>query len=335
MLEPIKVQKNINCFNIIKGLLYEDNSQTTSDTITDLTKEGFTTSTDYEKVFKNFDYNKTYDTWIYEGNEKDKIVGYKYLQSYPYDIPQFKIGDYIHWNFNHEVLSTWILISLDTQHLYNVKGRMLQCNNTLKWKYNNEIFCYPCVIEDSMTYTNFKWGSRGVVEPSGDIIVVVQNNSDTNKIQINDRFLFDGISFKVKQFLNELNPNYLEIYMMKTPELEGDDTTKNIAMNDNTDNNEEELNGIVVTPNVSEILEGKTVNFTIYKYLNGEKQEDEFIFEIKDVPKENYDFNQISGNEFSLTNNHQYSINPINISIVNKDNVNEKINKYVWLGGLW
>ena len=335
MLKPIKVQKNINCFNIIQGLLHEDNSETTSDTISDLTKEGFTTSTDYEKVFKNFDYTKSYDTWIYEGNEKDKIVGYKYLQSYPYDVPQFKIGDYVHWNFNHEVLSTWILISLDTQHLYNVKGRMLQCNNTLKWKNNDEIFCYPCAIEDSMTYTNFKWGSRGVVEPSGDIIVIVQNNSDTKNIKINDRFLFDGISFKVKQFLNELNPNYLEIYMMKTPALEGDNIKDNIAINDSENNNNEQKNGIVISPDVSEILEGNTVNFQVYKYVNGEKQNDEFIFNIENVPKENYDFNQINNNEFSLKNNKQYNINPINIIITNKNNIDDKINKYIWLGGLW
>lgn len=166
MLKPTKVQTKTTCIKMINSLLHSSTNENESVQLTNAVKDNFSNSTDYRVVYKNFNYRKSYDTWIYEGNDKDKIVGWKYLQSYPYDTPQFKIGDYIHWNFNHKELSTWILISLDTEHLYNVKGRMLECNNSLRWKdKNGEINCYPCVIEDALTYANFKWGNKGVVEP--------------------------------------------------------------------------------------------------------------------------------------------------------------------------
>ena len=299
----------------------------------ELTKSTFYDSTDYRVVYKNFDYKKSYDCWIYEGNDKDKIVGYKYLQSYPYDTPQFKIGDYIHWNFNHKEYTTWLLISLDTQYLYNVKGRMLQCNNSLRWKdKDGSLNCYPCVIEDSLTYTNFKWGNKGVVESGGDIVVVVQRNKYTSKIKVNDRFLFNQLGFKVKQIFNELNPNYLELYMMKVPELTGDNLNDNIAINDDPIINTE-LNGIVLLPDTKEILLGETISFSVYNYVNGEKQNNGFLVYAENVPAKCYEFKKIDENNFTITNIMEYDINPLNIRCV--DNNGNEINKKIWLGGNW
>lgn len=336
MLEPTKVSTKTTCIQRINNLLHSDSSTSveSSDQISQLTEENFFASTDYRKVHKNFDYSKSYDTWIYEGNDEDKIVGYKYLQSYPYSTPQFKIGDYIHWNFNHKELSTWILTSLDTQYLYNVKGRMLQCNNTLRWTDNNgELNCYPCVIEDALTYTNFKWGSKGVVEAGGDIVVIVQKNDYTSKIKVNDRFLFNEVGFRVKQFFDELNPNYMELYMAKTPELSEDNLEDNIAIN-SSPTIKPNLNGIVLLPNVKEIMLGKTVEFNIYNYVEGIKQDDTFTITTNNVPKKYFNFNQADGNNFTIENLIQYQINPLDIVCIDKITGN-KINKQIWLGGNW
>ena len=339
MLTPTKVSAKESCVKRLNSILHPYSKSNTEEQansqITDLTKSSFNSSTDHRIVYKNFNYKTPYDAWIYEGNETNKIVGYKYLQSYPYDEPKFKIGDYVHWNYNHKEFSTWILISLDTEYLYNVKGRMLLCNNSLRWKDKNtgEINCYPCVIEDSMTYTNFKWGNRGVVEPSGDIIVVVQRNEYTSQISINDRFLFDGVGFKVKQFLNELNPNYLELYMMKTPELDGDDLNDNIAINDRQEE-KEILHNVVVSPNISKINQGETIQFSVYNYINEVKQSDEFSVEIQNVPKEYYELNIIDGNNFEIKNVKEYQINPMTVEC--KDTVTgDSFQKNIWLGGNW
>lgn len=336
MLTPIKVSTKTDCVRRINNLLHSksDTSAESSDQISELTKETFKSSTDYRVVYKNFDYTTKYDTWIYEGNDKDKIVGYKYLQSYPYDTPQFKIGDYVHWNFNHKELSTWILISLDTQYLYNVKGRMLQCNNSLRWKdKNGELNCYPCAIEDALTYTNFKWGSKGVVEDGGDIVVVVQRNKYTSKISVNDRFMFDEVSFRVKQIFNELNPNYMEIYMAKTPVLEDDEKSQNIAINENPEP-EVFLEGDVISPDISEILLNNVQSFNVYNYENSNKTEDGFTISTSGVPNKFFELVVLDKNNFTIKNLIQYQINPLKIKCIN-ERTGDITEKDIWLGGNW
>lgn len=336
MLTPTKVSTKTDCVRRINNLLHSksDTASESSDQISELTKGTFKSSTDYRVVYKNFDYTKTYDTWIYEGNDKDKIVGYKYLQSYPYDTPQFKIGDYVHWNFNHKELSTWILISLDTEYLYNVKGRMLQCNNSLRWKdENGELNCYPCAIEDALTYTNFKWGSKGVVEDGGDIVVVVQKNKYTSKINVNDRFMFNEVSFRVKQKFDELNPNYMELYMAKNPVLSDDEVDKNLAINENP-KVDVTLNGNVILPDISEILLNDKQNFSVYNYENSEKTIDEFEISVNGVPNKCFELVVVDGNNFTIQNLIQYQINPLKIKCINKE-TGDIIEKDIWLGGNW
>lgn len=336
MLEPTKVSAKTECVRRINNLLHSDSSTSieSSDQISQLTKENFKASTDYRVVYKNFDYSKPYESWIYEGNDEDKIVGYKYFQSYPYDEPKFKIGDYIHWNFNHKELSTWILTSLDTQYLYNVKGKILQCNNSLRWTdKKGELNCYPCVIKDALTYTNFKWGNKGVVEPGGDIVVIVQKNQYTSQIGINDRFIFNEIGFRVKQKFDELNPNYMELHMMKTPELDGDNLKDNIAINKNPEV-DEDLDGIVLLPNVEEIMFGKEIQFNVYNYIKGIKQDDTFTVNIKKVPQKYFKLTVIDKNNFVIENLKEYQINPLEIECVD-DITGNKINKQIWLGGNW
>lgn len=336
MLEPTKVSTKTECVRRINNLLHSDSSTSTesSDQISQLTKENFKASTDYRVVYKNFDYSKSYESWIYEGNDEDKIVGYKYFQSYPYDEPKFKIGDYIHWNFNHKELSTWILTSLDTQYLYNVKGKILQCNNSLRWTdKKGELNCYPCVIKDALTYTNFKWGNKGVVEPGGDIVVIVQKNQYTSQIGINDRFIFNEIGFKVKQKFDELNPNYMELYMMKAPELDGDNLKDNIAINEKPEV-DENLDGIVLLPNVEEIMFGKEIQFNVYNYIKGIKQDDTFTVNVKKVPQKYFKLTIIDKNNFVIENLKEYQINPLEIECVD-DITGNKINKQIWLGGNW
>ncbi len=315
------------------GILTNNSSNSNTSSITELTKSTFSENPDYNKVYKNFNYDKIYEAWIYEGNKEDKIVGYKIFQSYPYDKPEFKIGDYINWNYSHKEISTWLLTSLDTQYLYNVTGRMLECNNSLRWKdKNGNLNCYPCVIKDALTYTNFKWGNSGIVQSGGDIVVLVQRNKETSQIDINDRFIFTGVAFKVKQKFNELNPDYLELYMMKVPELEGDDLVNNIAINENPII--EVKNEIVLNPQITEILQGETQSFNVYSYKDKNKTSDSFTISIENVPNDYYKLDIIDSNNFSIENVKQYTKNPMNIICKNNSNENS-ITTQVWLGGKW
>ena len=331
MLAPINNNQK-SCISIVND--YTHVRTKPIDNTISILKNTFEVNPSFNNVFRNFDHNQSFKTWIYEGNEKDKIVGYKYIQSYPYDDVKFEIGDYIEWKYGNSDLSTWLIISLDKQYTHDVKGRMLLCNNTLKWiNSDNETISYPCVIEDSMSYTNFKFGNSGVVEPGADIVVLVQKNADTMNISVNDRYMFNNRAFRVKQNFNELNPNYLEIYMSKVAELQNDNFIDNIAKNDNIETIIIDDN-TVVEPNIIEILEGNTVSFSVFKYINKVKQSDAFTVTGSNIPNSNYTLTTIDNNNFSIKNELQYRDNPLTISILN-NSTNEVITKEYWMGGKW
>ena len=137
----------------------------------------------------------------------------------------------------------------------------------------------------------------------------------------------------VKQFFNELNPNYVELYMMKAPELENDNFEDNIAINNNPAPNID-LNGIVILPEIEEIMLGKTIQFNVFNYINGIKQNDTFIVNVKGIPTKYFNFTIIDKNNFSIENLQQYQINPLNIECIDEITGN-KVNKKIWLGGNW
>lgn len=85
-----------------------------------------------EQVYKNYDTTTLYNVIISEGDKDSDIVGVKKLWSYPYDTVQFSTGDYIRWNG-----STWMIISLDSERIYEVYGEILECTQILK-RYNND-----------------------------------------------------------------------------------------------------------------------------------------------------------------------------------------------------
>lgn len=330
MLEPIN-KNNIGCVKSVNDFSHLKTKPI--DFSVELLKNSFELNPCYNDVYTNYNTSKVYKTWIYEGNDKDKIVGYKYLQSYPYDDIKFEIGDYVHWKYGG-VDTIWLLISLDKQNLFDIKGRMMLCNNTLDFIDNDIEYNIPCVVEDSISYTNFKYGNSGVVEQGSDIVVLVKKNDTTKKIKVNDRFLFNDRAFRIKQFLNEVNPNYLEIYMSKVSELQGDGVISNIAINDNKEIVIKE-NNIVIEPNLNEILEGETKMFTVTQYEDGISNTDGFsIVSLNNIPSEYYALTQIDDNSFSIYNIKQFLSNPLSVKIIN-NNTNEEIIKEYWLGGNW
>ena len=332
MLTPNKVSK-VNCYNRLNYIRSFDGNYASG--LTEQLKSSFEESPDYTEVYKNYDFNTLYKTRIFEGNEADKKVGFKYLQSYPYDTPQFKIGDYVHWKFDHVKLSTWLLTSMDTQHLYDVRGRMLLCNNYLKWiDANGKVKSYECVFQDSLTYASFKYGESGVVQVNGTIADLVPQNEDTRTIYRNQRFIFDGIPYVVNNFIRSVNSNFLEIYMFETQRLEQDDLVNNIAYNGINQDSTVQDSVTTITPDVTSILENDTETFTIQRYINGVPQADSYTFTPSGVPSDYYVLTVIDNNKFSIKNVKQYEKSSLTISCYNQE-THETMNIDIWLVGGW
>ena len=332
MLSPTKVS-GVNCFNRLNYIRTFDGSYASG--ITEQLKASFDVSPDYTEVYKNYNFSKIYKTRIYEGNDADKKLGFKYMQSYPYDLPQFQIGDYIHWKYNHKDFSTWLLTSLDTQHLYDVKGRIALCNNYLKWiDENGKLQSYECVFQDSLTYASFKYGEKGINQVNGTIAILVPQNENTRKIYRNQRFLFDGIPYVVNNFIRSVNSNFLEIYMFETQRVDNDDIINNIAYNGVENANVKYNSTTVITPNVTEILEGETQVFVIDRYINGVVQSDTYTFTVSGVPSECYTFSVIGDNSFSIKNKEQYDKQSLTVSCFNNE-TKETSTIDLWLVGGW
>ena len=295
---------------------------------------GFDESPAYTEVVKNFDETKTYKTWIYEGNSVNKIVAYKTILSYPYDDYMFSIGDFVTFKYGQIAKTTWLIESLDTQHTFDVKGKILQCNNLLRYRKNNEIISVPCVFMDSVTYTNFtNRGTDKVVEANADITIMTQQNSDTDFVQKNKRFIFNDLVYMVKQTVRSLNDNFLKIFLYEVPEQQEDDFVNGVAWNGET---------IVVPPTTEttlmpqtyEISEDETISYTIYKYVGGVAETDTFTFTLSDVPTSNYQLTVVDGNTFDIKCLSAYDKNAL--KVVCKNNVTlEEFDYNIWLTGGW
>lgn len=310
------------------------------DDTADSIKEGFEESVDFRIVYRNMDYSKQYKTWVYEGNASEKTVGYLHLMSYPYDTVQFNIGDYIQFNYRHENVNPsqykfWILQSLDTRNLYEVRGRMLPCNQKLKWKDDNgKSYSYPCYFNTEMTKTNILDSNQGFNVESGALIAIVQQNKDTKKIFVNQRFVLNGRTYIVYQFNDNIDQGLIYVYLRITSELPEDDLINEYAYNGFELIADTTLNGDVINvANITSLLQGDDLNINIYNYVLGTKTDDTFSAVVYDVPNTYYTFvADDSGNNYVLHNVKQYRANPLKIEFTNltTDNVTTI---EVWLGG--
>lgn len=320
------------------------------DILEDMIKDGFEDNHNYRPICRNFDYNKNYKAWIYEGNEKDKTVGYKYMQLYPYNKVLFKIGDYIHWDYEHvngkktysldnkKTWTTWILQSLDTQNLFDVKGRMLLCNDFLRWRVGKQRYEMPCCVLDSMKYTTWEYGTNGVPKEQADIVALTQDNDISKEIVVNKRFIIDKRAFIVTQYSGLTYGDCKEIYLKKTPEIYGDDLENGYACNSYSDveyETNDEFDGIVVSPTIEDILEGETLSISIYKYDNGIQLNDKFIVEGYNVDNNKYSIDTDDNNNFIITNVSKDLEHMLNIKVFNKETSEFVVEYFVWLKGVW
>lgn len=369
-----------------------------------------------KKQINNIIQDDIYDVWITDEHSYKQDIGQKKIVMKP-NQPLNKGDLFIIPKWNNQ---KWIVTKIDPQATYYNSGFMQKCNNILKWyDENNNLQQSLCVIQDETTRDKATWGKLPL--PELDIKVITQNNINTSKIKINQRFIFDGQAFKIQRDSNFFREDpldgdsvpLLEFNMFKDNEAPDDDLVNNIAnvkqyqysliinqgnfnqsigymvqltatvklnneivtkdlnweVSNNTiariDNNGNLSlinNGtvnitcslvdnplvsntitinvasrpvitseIIISPNISQIDEDDTINFSIYKYTNGIKLSDTFNITTSGVPAKCYNVEIIDGNNFNITNNQRYFDNPLIVTCTDTTdnkvkNINIKLN---------
>jgi len=223
-------------------------------------------------------------------------------------------------------------LTYNTETIRNLASSCIvrRCNNVLRWMDSDgSILQTPCVID--YAYKNPRdqvIKASGLTTPGGYIRIYTQQNSDTNKIKENQRFLFgypdNWVCLKVYGggLHNFDNLETLDNSTQKLLTLEvavsyinedTDDVSLGIADRYTFTTSSSSVNNIVVTPNSGSILEGDSQLFDVRYYSGSVVVSGSFVFSINDdnVPTGNYSFATIDENTFSVENTTRYLDYPL------------------------
>lgn len=193
----------------------------------------------------------------------------------------------------------WLTVNTNTV-VGAVKDSVVRfCNQKLTWIDNSGVLhTWACVLEENkLTYTNPDVGTKDVPQVAADMVMLVQQNEETRSIPINQRFVFDGKAYQVKQINPHVSPTYLMIYLNATQLQEGDDTALNVANTIIAPVGTE----IKILPQLWQLRQAKTQEYSVFNYVNGEPTADTFIISATYDPTHAI-FTVIDGNHFSVTN---------------------------------
>lgn len=297
--------------NIVGQKTYNDESVQLN-SVTDA-KTGKTLSDEYRKII----YKNVAQNYLPPNEKNEENASQRWLGKY--------------YKFDN---STWLTYNTSTVIGALDSAILRRCNNKLKWVDGDGILhSWDCVFSRDLSSTNFKEGSQEVPQVNADIIICVQRNSETDTIPYNQRFIFDGYAFQVKQINKHISKTYMELYMFETQIRVEDDLVNNVA-NGGTPI-VETTNGIIISPDGVKILENETQVFEVYNYIDGTRTNDAFSVVVgsDDLLDKNYCFSFDGKNKFAITNILESDV-PLVITC--KDNVtNETKNVEITLGGEW
>lgn len=225
---------------------------------------------------------------------------------------------------------SWLTINTNTIVGANQSAILQKCNNKLKWINKNGILNeWECVFSRNISNTGLDYGVEGMPQVDGDSKILVQLNEYTKTINFNQRFLFNGHAFQVKQIDNHYSDTLMTIYIFETQLQPNDDIENNIAGGKEMVNNSENK----ILPNVTKITLDKTEIFNVYNYNNGAKTNDTFEITATGTSANNYELIVIDNNNFSIKNKKQ-STTPLKVTCKN-ERTEDIVSIELILGGAW
>lgn len=226
-----------------------------------------------------------------------------------YDHP-CKLGNMYRYNNFY-----WLTVNINEITNATKHSIIRKCNNTLKWISKTDgktLISWDCIFTGKMSDTSFDYGSGGVPQVSGGSDVLVQRNAQTNQIEVNDRFIFDGHAFQVDNINNHISDTYLILSIFETQTTPEDDLVNNIS---NGKGIIPDTSGNIILPYVTNAIINTLYTYTVYYYSGGVAGEDTFTITASGLPAEYYEL-LISGNGFSIRFFKETNV-PLNISCKN------------------
>lgn len=224
----------------------------------------------------------------------------------------------------------WVVINCENIKSLTASATVRRCNNVLKWMSGSTVYQEPCSVEYEFKNPRLDISKDDLSMPQAYIRVYAQQNSKTNTIKTNQRFLFGNSSnwncFKVlapRNFLNQktLDNSTSQLLTLEVQESQvdygSDDIVNGIAdyYRYTQSGSATSISNIVISPNSGDVLENSTQVFDAHYYSGSTILSGSFIFTVNDanVPVDHYSFSTLSDNTFSVTNNEMYLDYPLSI----------------------
>lgn len=211
--------------------------------------------------------------------------------------------------------SYWLTININDTNNATKHSVIRKCNNKLKWiskTDNKTLLSWDCVFAGRMGNTGLDYGTSGVPQVSGDANILVQLNTYTSQVSVNDRFIFDGHAFQVSSINNHMSDTYLIFTVFETQINPEDDLINNVA---NGKGIVPDSSGDFILPNTTSLIVGKTLSYSVGYYEGGVVDEDTYTITASGVPLEYYELS-VANNGFSLKFFKETSV-PLTVSCVN------------------
>lgn len=226
----------------------------------------------------------------------------------------------------------WLVTNTNTAIGAVTNSILRKCNNMLKWYDADGILHeWECVFTRNIGGTAFDYGTQGAPQVDGSCKILVQQNDETKTIPFNQRFIFDGHAFQVQQIDNHYSPTLMTIYIFETQIQSGDDLVNNIAWNNNVET--DVTTETRISPNTNKILIGDSVAYSVFKYVNGVKQDNTFSISASGVLNALYTLTIVDGNHFTILAKGQ-SLNTLVVSCTDIQ-TSEVTTLKITLGGAW
>jgi hypothetical protein len=226
----------------------------------------------------------------------------------------------------------WISINSENIKSLTASTTVRRANNVLRWMSGSSILEEPCSIDYSYKNPRNDVPKSDLITPGAYIRIYVQQNSKTNTIFENQRFLFGNplnwtclrvLGGGIRNFLNTktLDNNSAQLLTLEVEtgfvNTDTDDLVNGIADRYlyTVSGSSTAVSGIVISPNNGDILEGSTQIFDAHYYSGSTIISGSFIFSISgsSVPVNHYIFTPLTANTFSVTNNEIYTDNSLDI----------------------